>query len=56
MGKSFEIIQHQVLDAYKRVKANQGAEGVDGIENLMLVLFQHWQAGVRPTIATAGAV
>ena len=24
-GKSFEISQHQVLEAYKRVKANKGA-------------------------------
>ena len=31
-GKSFEITQHQVLAAYKRVKANRGAGGVDGID------------------------
>jgi RNA-directed DNA polymerase len=30
-GKSFEISQHQVLEAYKRVKANKGAGGIDGI-------------------------
>lgn len=30
-GKSFEISQHQVLEAYKRVKANRGAGGTDGI-------------------------
>jgi RNA-directed DNA polymerase len=31
-GKSFEISQHQVLEAYKRVKANHGAGGIDGID------------------------
>lgn len=31
-GKSFEITQHQVLEAYKRVKANQGAGGIDGMD------------------------
>mgnify|MGYP002395645833 CR=1 FL=1 len=30
-GKSFEISQHQLLEAYKRVKANRGAGGTDGI-------------------------
>ena len=30
-GKSFDITQKQVLEAYKRVKANQGAAGIDGI-------------------------
>ena len=31
-GKSFEISQYQFIEAYKRVKANQGAGGVDGID------------------------
>lgn len=30
-GKSFQISQELVLTAYKRVKANKGASGVDGI-------------------------
>lgn len=31
-GKSFHISKHQVLEAYKCVKANHGAGGVDGID------------------------
>lgn len=30
-GKSFEISKHRVLEAYKRVKANRGAAGIDEI-------------------------
>ena len=48
MGKSFEITQNQVLYAYQRVKANQGAEGIDGMtfsayeENLQNNLYKLW--------------
>lgn len=31
-GKSFDITQHQILQAYKSVKANQGAGGIDGVD------------------------
>ena len=31
-GKSFEITQTEVLLAYKRVKANKGVGGIDGID------------------------
>jgi len=31
-GKSFEITQHQVLEAYKCVKANKGAGGIDEVD------------------------
>lgn len=30
-GKSYDISQHQVLEAYKCVKANKGAGGIDGV-------------------------
>ena len=31
-GKAFQISHNEVLNAYKAVKANKGAGGVDGIE------------------------
>lgn len=31
-GKSFRITQNEVLLAYKRVKANKGAGGIDGVD------------------------
>lgn len=47
-GKSFHISQHSVLAAYKLVKANKGAAGVDGIDfdeyehNLKDNLYKLW--------------
>ena len=31
-GKSFQILQNEVLNAYKAVKANKGAGGTDGVD------------------------
>ena len=44
-GKSFEISKHQVLEAYKRVKANHGAAGIDFTnfeQNLKNNLYKLW--------------
>ena len=34
-GKSFQITQNEVLSAYKAVKANKGARGVDRVDFVM---------------------
>lgn len=31
-GKSFQVSQKEVLNAYKAVKANKGTGGVDGVD------------------------
>lgn len=31
-GKPFEISKHQVMEAYRRVKAKHGAGGTDGVD------------------------
>lgn len=47
-GKSFRITQNEVLDAYKKVKANKGVGGIDGIDfdeyekNLKGNLYKLW--------------
>lgn len=47
-GKSFQISKHLILEAFKRVKANKGAGGVDGIDiesyekNLKDNLYKLW--------------
>ena len=47
-GKSFQISKHQVLKAYKLVKANHGAGGIDGVDfeeyekNLENNLYKVW--------------
>ena len=30
--KSYEIDKHLIWNAYKRVKANRGSSGIDGVE------------------------
>ena len=47
-GKSFHISKHQVMQAYKCVKANKGAGGIDGVDfeiyekDLKNNLFKLW--------------
>ena len=47
-AKSFEISRHLVMEAYKRVKANKGAAGVDEVSiadfenNLKSNLYKIW--------------
>ena len=47
-GKSFQISKHRVLEAYKLVKANHGAGGIDGVDfeeyekNLGNNLYKVW--------------
>lgn len=53
-GKAFHISQKEVLNAYKAVKANKGAGGIDGIEleefdkdwkNRLYVLWNRMSSG-----------
>lgn len=53
-GKAFQISQNEVLNAYKAVKANRGAGGIDGIEfqefdrdwkNRLYVLWNRMSSG-----------
>ena len=40
-GKSFQITQNEVLNAYKAVKANNGAGGVDRVD--FETFEKHWK-------------
>ncbi|MDD2981181.1 MAG: hypothetical protein PHN80_14600 [Hespellia sp.] len=53
-GKTFQISQNEVLNAYKAIKANKGAGGIDGIEleefdanwkNKLYVLWNRMSSG-----------
>ncbi len=42
------LLRHNMIRAYKRVKSNGGAPGIDGmtVEDLMPYLQKHW-TGIR---------
>jgi RNA-directed DNA polymerase len=60
-AKPFCITKRQVWEAYKRVKANKRAAGVEGqtiekfAENLQDNLYKLWKSNLRQLLSTAGA-
>ena len=47
-GKSFQITQNEVLSAYKAVKANKGAGGVDRVDFEMFE--KNWKNRLYETV------
>lgn len=47
-GKSFQICKHQVLQAYKLVKANHGAGGIDEVD------FESYEENPKKTCTNYG--